>query len=200
MLIDTILDLSYGRADMFCRDIILHLLEEHPVNAVLQHDLVEVAPQVAPTYWGLGFIEELGLDPPGIGEPEELEVAVLLLVALQVGYAVGQALTMTLEMHTPGWHHAQGDPGDYTKHAQRYLSRLEYRGVALGRTLKEFARCGDQGETLYLRRQGAEAHAGAMRTRADGTGDTLYIDVAEILLRQSMDVEGLTQALEPGSA
>ncbi len=62
-------------------------------------------------------------------------MAVLLLIALQVGDAVGKASAVGLEMHTFGGYHAQLEFRDDTERSQRYLRCFKYIGIAFGRTL-----------------------------------------------------------------
>src|SRR5579885_338230 len=91
-------------------------LRKHPIDTVLQHHLIECAPEVAAGGRRVSFIQEFRLHPLSIGKPEELKMAVLLLILLQVGNAVCQSLPMAPKPQPFGRHHAQRYPGN---HAER---------------------------------------------------------------------------------
>src|SRR5258708_16282326 len=100
-------------------------LRKYPVQAVLQQQLVERAEEIARGRGRVGLVEELRLYPGGVGQPKELEVAVLLLVAVEVGQAVAQPLAPAAEAQPLGRHHPQRDGGDHAQCPAPDLPRLE---------------------------------------------------------------------------
>ena len=74
-------------------------------------------------------LRNFDLRPGRIGHPEELEVAVLPLVAFEVGEHIIHPLAPTDEAQAFRGHDAQRHRGDDAERAKRDLRRLEDVGV-----------------------------------------------------------------------
>ena len=91
---------------------------EQPVDPVFQHNLVEVSPQSVLARRLACLIEEFGLHPFGIGQPEKFKMRVLAFVLFQVGQAISQLLAIPLVMQAFGRDYAQLHFGNHAQHSQ----------------------------------------------------------------------------------
>ncbi len=112
---------------------------EQPVDAVLQHNAVELAPKRAFADRSAALIEELRLHAISIWEPEELEVTVVLLIAIKIVQAIIQLLAHALVVHTSGGDHAQLHLDDNSQHSERHLRGFKDLGIIVGRAFQHLA-------------------------------------------------------------
>ncbi len=102
-------------------------------------------------------------------------------------------------MDVVGRHAPQGHGGDHPQRAQADLGGLERLGLLFGGAAHHLAGGSDQGQSHHLARDVAEALAGAMRRRGDGTADGLVADVTHVLHGEAEMREGVAQ-LDDGDA